>query len=140
MPTLQETGKEMITQDNRATSRPLFVVQVDVKRYTEEQDAEFKERKEEPDELNLCEACLVLHGEEKELPEDCEDCHWNAFHHFNIEKEFDLRAGVFFTAAACDAHIAANSYHYSNPRSFAISVWRNPEMEAVMDYLKSIGV
>lgn len=136
MPTLKEIGREMMIQDNRATSRPLFVIQVDTKRYVHPSDDwDGKERKEEIPEGNLCEPCLKLCESGEEFSDDCEDCDDDSFHFFKNEKEFDLHAGVFFTAKACDAHIAANSYHYNNPRSYAISVWRNPEMEAVMDFL-----
>jgi hypothetical protein len=133
-------GKEMNAQSNRGTQWPMFVIQVDVKRYVSEyDDSEHRERKEEFEISDLCKKCKVLCEAEKEMPEDCDDCHDGSFHHYNIVQEFSLDAGVFLTAKACEEHIAANKHRYTNPRSFGISAGRNPEMQKIMNMLSSVA-
>ena len=140
---LKGIGKEMNKQDNRATHFPLFVIQVDRWHWVSpDMDYDEIERKEEQDGSGLCKKCEKLFDNEKELPMECDDCHWqdrDNFEHYKVEQEFDLNAGVFLTAKACDEHIRANSYHYKNPKSYGISAWRNYEMQAVMRYLSLLA-
>lgn len=42
---------------------------------------------------------------------------------------------AFFTAKGCQKHIDCNDYHYSNPKTYCIPAWRNPEMELISDLL-----
>lgn len=105
--TLKDIGIEMVGQDNRATQYPLFVIQEDGLRPSAPW--------EDYDSVDISED-----GEEG---------------HYKIEPVFDLRAGVFFTTKACQQHIDENDYHYTNPRVYAISAWRNPEMQAVQQHL-----
>jgi hypothetical protein len=50
--------------------------------------------------------------------------------------EYNLMAGVFFTARACEAHIRQNAHHYSKyARSYGICARRNQEMQTVMCHL-----
>lgn len=133
---LKRTSKNMRQQSNRLTMYPLFVILVDKKIWVEPYcDYDTRERKEEVDPCDLCEKCKDLEEECKELPEDCTECEEESYDHFKQEQDFDLNAGVFFTEQACQDHIDANDYHYSNPRSYAISAWRNPEMVAVMNQI-----
>lgn len=133
---LKAIGEEMQVQDNRHTENPLFVIQEDSRVYGVD-DAEFKERDNDY-EGDLCEACDALCDEGKSLEDDCEECPDEAFNWYKIEKVFNLSPGVFFTAKACQEHIDSNEYHYTNPRSFAVGTYRNPEMKAVINFLKNI--
>jgi hypothetical protein len=46
------------------------------------------------------------------------------------------KAGIFLTAEACDKHIKNNNYHYPEwSYSYAINLWRNNDMIAVIDSL-----
>jgi len=85
------------------------------------------------DEDDLCEE----HHEDDDLDTACVSCGFKHYLPVRNEEEFDLRAGVFFTAEACDAHIAQNKHHYEGMKavSYGISAWRNPEMQTVMQYL-----
>lgn len=135
---LLEIGAEMRTQNNRGTHLPLFVVMEDVKVYGEQSWCNEVERRSEYDRELLCEKCAVLAEGNDTLPDYCEDCDSDLYVWFNWEERESVKAGVFFTARACDEHIRLNGYHYCKPRSYAISAWRNPEMEAVMDFLKGL--
>lgn len=145
---LDAIGKRLATQKNLATQYPLWVVAVDKKIWMPHSymwDYDGKERINEEyhdiDPRNLCEDCRAIYdknedeGLEDELPEDCDDCDPDAFNWYKLEEDYDLNPGAFLTQAACEDHIALNDYHYSNPRPFAWSAWRNPEMIAVMQHL-----
>ena len=136
---LLEISQEMNTQNNRSTAHPLFVIQVDKKQYGAEGWCDEAERKEDYDHEDFCESCAQLAEDNDEaLPDYCENCAPEMFVWYKWEKAFDLQAGVFFTAKACDEHIRCNDYHYSNPRSYAISAWRNYEMQDTMKFLKNL--
>lgn len=139
---IKTIGAELATQDNRSTQYPLFVVQVDEKQYVNYLDSwEHKERVNldavDFDEFykDLCSSCRQLFDNDDELQDDCNTCASDSFWYYNIAGAFDLQAGVFLTAKACDEHIASNHYHYNKPRSYGISAWRNYEMQAVMQHL-----
>ncbi|MCP6727330.1 MAG: hypothetical protein KJI69_04975 [Patescibacteria group bacterium] len=136
---LKEIGAEMNTQDNRSTHLPLFVVQNKVQKIIYNHfDAEERELREDFDSSLLCSDCTEkMNNDEDDY--GCEECGDEAFFFFNWDWEFDLRAGLFFTGKACDEHIRQNNYHYHREaRSYAVSAWRNPEMETVMEFLKSL--
>lgn len=137
-PTLREIGKEMLTQDERGTANVLFAIEVDVKRYGHPDWCDQTERNENY-EGEICEGCMKLEEKDCALPETCDLCPEAAFVWFRIERELHHDGNIFFTAKACDEHIRLNKHHYSNPKSFGISAWRNPEMEAVIKHLKDIG-
>lgn len=133
---ISDIGKEMVTQSNRSTQYPLFVIQAEKRVWVAPgQDYDERQRAEDLNEFYLCESCEKLHDSEEELPDECEACDEEAFDHFRIEHYYDLAPGVFFTAKACDEHIASNHYHYRNPRSYGISAWRNYEMQEVMRHI-----
>lgn len=136
---LQEIANEICTQNNRATSNVLFMVQTDAKRYVScDWDWEYMERREDYDRIDLCDTCKKLYDENEELPEECNDCNTNCFVYYNIEQKLSDKAGIFLTSKACDEHIKLNHYHYWNPISYGISAWRNPEMQLVRKFFKSL--
>lgn len=134
---LINTGTVMAAQDNLATQYPLWVIQQDVRVWVEEgMDYDERERLEDVKEYWLCDRCQKKHDAGEELPADCLECDEPAYDHYKLEPQFVIsHAGVFFTQQGCQNHIDANSYHYRNPRPYAVAAWRNPEMVAVMQHL-----
>jgi hypothetical protein len=149
---LIELSKKLNTQDERATNLPQFVVQEDVEvehggpNYWE---ADVKRRRttegmgsgKDYYEALLCYECTKEFESDTafdDLPVDCEKCDEGLFVFVDIKQEFKMEAGAFLTAEACDKHIRLNKHHYSNPRSFAVSSWRNPEMEQLINWIKSL--
>lgn len=41
----------------------------------------------------------------------------------------------FFTKKACEDHISKNKHHYLDPKPYLVSIFRNPEMETVQEFL-----
>ena len=143
MDELKKISVEMNTQSTRYTYLPLFVVQEEKKTVTHDGFSDdyifVGDEGDEIDEKDVCEECEDLYDEQADF-KPCEDCGVKARYPVKIEWEFNLRAGVFLTAKACDDHIKNNHYHYEKgARSYAISAWRNPEMETVMKYLSSLS-
>lgn len=137
--TIKKIGKEMVKQNNRATRFVMFAIQVDEKVYGD-QGTE-TERNYDCDGDLMCPDCIKLVDDSDVLPEYCENCDAEAFHWYSIEKVLTVRdCGVFFTAKACQDHIDANHYHYSNPKVYGIGSWRNPEMQLVQkEIIKQAG-
>lgn len=138
---LQETSKNMRTQNNRATQYPLFVIQNRVKEWVAPEVGvgyEYKELKEDYDNDDICDSCMAaIESEKAEYPdEDCVYCSEGLYNHYNLKWEFDLTAGVFFTEEAAKKHIKQNYYHYhEDVRTYVVGAWRNPEMQEVMKML-----
>ncbi len=136
-------GAEMVAQDNRGTQYPLYVIQIDRKRYVNYHDEwEGKERQDPDfaDEDDICKSCKELYEEKGELPDDCDTCSTDAFDYYRTEDEFDLNPGIFLTLKACNEHIADNKHHYEKPRAYCVSAWRNPEMQMVQRLLISMAL
>lgn len=134
---LSKLVETLATQDNRSTQYPLFVIQVQEKVYGDSSWCTEKERNGDND-GELCEACTQLDEDGEELPDDCQKCDRDCFNWFNWKDDYDLNAGVFLTAEACERHIKMNHYHYCEPKSFGISAWRNPEMQDLIKILFTI--
>ena len=137
---LKKIGSEMNTQDNRSTQFPLFVIQVLKKVYKENGNETERRDIDYIDTNDLCENCARNYDKGGDFPDVCDECPSSLFISFDEEWQFDLRPGVFFTAKACEDHIAQNDYHYDKEiRSYAIGAWRNPEMQSVMQALSVFG-
>jgi hypothetical protein len=136
---IKAIGEEMNRQDNRATQYPLYVVQETKEEVTHEDFSDYEicvnVDGEKMDEESLCEDCESAF----ELKNPCVGCGFKQRLPVKEERVFALRAGVFLTAKACDEHIAANRHHYTDPKSYAISAWRNEEMQNVMRFVSSQG-
>lgn len=133
-------GAEMTSQSNRSTQYPLFAVEEDQRIYVGH-DGDWDGRELDDESSELCESCSDLSSNLKDIPDDCISCERRYFY-YREERGFDLKAGVFFTAKACEAHIASNDYHYRRPKAknltpslYAIAAWRNHEMVQVMRFL-----
>lgn len=45
---------------------------------------------------------------------------------------------MFITKESCKEHIRLNNYHYCNPRTYAMTAWRSPEVKMLWDILEKI--
>ena len=140
MDKLKAIGKEMNSQDNRSTQFVMFAVR----------DRKLVEATDDYDVLEF------LDEDYSEIDDPCEDCKDDYFggrvdqeacvncgcaHVIPMSKEweFDLKCGLFFTAKACEQHIAENHYHYTKEvHSYGVSSWRNPEMQTVLRFLSEL--
>jgi len=152
---LHETSKLMRSQSNRHTQFPLFVVVEklevpkpdDCGQYTKyfNGDTLSEISSETYDALDDYLCSDEVDENDIELIKVLEDAGYNALEEveltdwrkvcYDIEDVVSDRAGVFFTEAACELHIRQNYYHYTEPRSYVISAWRNPEMVATMQMI-----
>lgn len=135
---LARIKEQMLTQDNRATSYPIFIIVEDKKIYGVESGwADGRERKEDYDNplCDRCEAMADSNG--PDYPEECDDCPDDAFVNYRIEKDVpNLYAGFFFTAEAAQAHLDSNHHHYnSTAKVYATSAYNNYELRTVMQHL-----
>ncbi len=137
---LVELGKKMNAQNNRSTANVLFMIEEEVKVPRHPNwGYEERERSEYYTNEDLCEACQKLAEDGEEVPDQCDECSDDCFNHYNLERQTVDTAGVFFTAEACDEHIRLNGHHYTKPKSYGVSAWRNPEMQGVQEILSILG-
>ena len=59
---------------------------------------------------------------------------------FTIINSLSDRTGCFITKKAVENHIKLNSYHYSNPRPYAMTAWRNPEFEKFIEIFEKLDL
>jgi len=139
---MDEIKQKMLTQNNRGTSFPIFIVVRDEKVYGVASDWRDGVERKDIDSIDieseLCEACRTQYNEHNELPDECDEyeCE-DSFIGYKIEKDvFQSRGAFFFTAEACDKHIENNRHHYgSQAHSYAISAYHNYELQQVMEHL-----
>lgn len=48
--------------------------------------------------------------------------------------------GCFLTKRAAKLHLAQNGYHYNNGKTYAMTAWRNPEFERVLNILQTMNI
>lgn len=53
------------------------------------------------------------------------------------DKEEIVPNTFFLTNEECKKHIKANHYHYNNPRSYAMTAWRSPQVEKLYNILEN---
>lgn len=136
---LTELGVEINAQDSRSTQWPIFVIKQKVKAYGDSDWRENSERKEGNDRSEICESCDKLLEADKDLPDYCEDCPSDHFIWFDWEDETVDNCGFFFSAKAAQHHIDLNHYHYNKPFVYAVSAWRNPELQTILNLLSRLG-
>lgn len=61
---------------------------------------------------------------------------WQEMKHHCIGED----SNVFLTKRACKAHIEANRHHYSQPHTYAMTAWRNPEFERLLKILMTMNL
>lgn len=71
---------------------------------------------------------------ERDLEEYLKEMHNDNWRKVNVTTDHKHQ-NTFFTAKACEEHIKANDYHYSEPKCYLNHAWRNPEMELVSKFL-----
>jgi hypothetical protein len=61
---------------------------------------------------------------------------------YEMEKYQKLtdQTGCFLTKRAAQKHIELNNYHYTNPRTYAMTAWRNPEFERFMNIFENLDL
>lgn len=151
---LIETSKLMRTQSNRHTQYPLFVVHEELEvvqaqgcgDYTKyiSEDGEHEFTQEQYDAIEEAQD----NENQESVEELLEELGFENLYDINLRDfravEFELqsvmsdRAGFFFTEKACHDHIEQNHYHYTKPRSYVISAWRNPEIVATMQMILNL--
>lgn len=57
----------------------------------------------------------------------------------NYEK-LSEETGCFLTKKAAKRHLELNHYHYKNGKTYAMTAWRNPEFERVLNILQTMNV
>lgn len=130
---MQHIGEQIRTQDNRCTSDPLFIVQQKQRiwgmdlNYTD--DYAWLDTSNEHTEATDVEAAGLDAIEDK-----CGDLgDWEKVGYVDTW-EFITAC---FTEKACQDYIAANGHNLNEPRIYAASAYRNLEMIAVREMLKT---
>lgn len=63
------------------------------------------------------------------------------YDYFNIvyykDEERIVQDTMFLTKRECEEHIQANSYHYKNPHSYAMTAWRSPQVARLFKILEN---
>lgn len=142
---MQEIKNELITQDNRWTSWPIYIVVEDKKIYGA--DSDFMDGKERKDtdaidwDGDICAVCMEEYNKTGELPEECDldECE-NSFISYRIAKDVPNLYGAFFlTAKACEEHLAASRHHYnSTAHTYAISACHNAELQKIINHIMTL--
>ena len=130
---MQQIGEWIRTQDNRCTSDPLFIVQQKKRIWGMDSDyCEDYEWVAEDDHEHIAEGveragCDALDCNGEDVPG------WHKVYYVD-QWEF---VTVCFTEKACQDYIAANGHNLTEPRIYAASAYRNREMIAIREILKS---
>jgi len=130
---VQQIGELIRTQDNRLTSYPLFIVQQKKRIWGMNSD--------------YCENYEWIDAHDPEIVADCiqragldalSECGTDIF---TWSKVYYVDLWEFvtacFTEQACDDYIAANGHNLTEPRIYVASMYRNREMIAIREMLKS---
>ena len=57
----------------------------------------------------------------------------------NLENVVSQETGCFLTKRSCKKHIELNHYHYNNPHTYAMTAWRNPEFEKLLNVIDKLN-
>lgn len=55
---------------------------------------------------------------------------------YTLERTYIQPDTMFITKSSCKKHITQNHYHYNNPRTYAMTAWRSPEIERLWKILQ----
>jgi hypothetical protein len=61
---------------------------------------------------------------------------------FEIKKTIHVseQTGCFLTKRAAKKHIELNGYNYNNPKTYAMTAWRNPEFEKFLNIFENLDL
>lgn len=138
MRTLPEIAKDILTQDNRATAKPvIFLLQI--KKWFYANDPDFGGE----------EVFQITDDDSYEIYTSLVDLQkaWNEWH--GLEKKFNHKTSyrrlyrkhywetenVFFTEKGYEEHKRLNGHNLGEHRTYVIHAWRNPEMKTIMDLI-----
>lgn len=147
---IKNLSKEMIEQDNRATAAPYsYRVQQDVRVYGEDDRYVNRGVRIEDEHYDNLEDALeyvlnwmrdedegegVAEISEDEMKDwlDNQGSDWS-YYSWGIEHRlchgYQGGTNAFWTEKACEAYIESNRHNLSNPISYVVNEYRNPEME-----------
>lgn len=127
---LDRSAQTILTQDNRCTAEPIFVVQQRKRLYGVDPDIVDDSEVVWLDGENDCQE---IDGEERErleaLYQDTFDVP-GKYHRTGYVDQWEF-VQPFFTEAAAVAYIEANLHRLTDPRIYVDSAYRNPEWQAV---------
>lgn len=93
--------------------------------------------------LEFCREC-----DYKDVPtiekDGVNDCAWwvesqQGWEALPMVKENFVVPGIFFiTKEECRQHIRSNWYHYNNPRTYAMTIFRAPQIERIWEMIENI--
>lgn len=141
-------GTEMTTQDPRGTRMPhLFQIRElkEVPAYEGNGDrviwVHYGETLSEDEVKKIVKKEMKLKGSYKDVElTDWGNRDWlsdNNYDSYDVQDQMVFN-NAFFTAKACQEHIDANHYHYTQPIVYLNHSWRNPEMETISEFLCNI--
>ena len=124
-------GDETVVQDGEETYTPEDYVQFVREQLLEEDDQETDEAWADVDKDNINE---VIEFANDVLERDAEV--------YEVEKYEKLSemTGCFLTKRAAQKHIKLNDYHYQNPKTYAMTAWRNPEFEKFLNIFENLDL
>lgn len=135
--TLNEIGERIRTQDNRITANPIYVVQRKRRTYGFDTDYDDGERTVW---LHSDESVEATAEERKPLDEAWErgdDIPEGWIRTSYVDTwEFVM---PFFTEAAADRYVRENAHRLGEARVFVDSAYRNPEWQAIREYLMALA-
>lgn len=100
--------------------------------YLPNEEQECKDIWEDLDKSNMDEVVNFMH--------DMFDWKNTRVVYLDTQKRVTEQTGCFITKRACKQHIENNRHHYSRPQTYAMTAWRNPEYERLIEILKRINL
>jgi len=134
---LNDLINNMILQNNRATQDPVFVIQDDIWIRWTEDDYDEKIRIDDDylSKSDLCNDCVKKYENDEEIPDECDYCDDDCFEFIKYDKVISDKGWMFLTELACEQFIKNNRYHFNNPKSYVIPLWRNYELTNIINIL-----
>lgn len=129
---MSEIAKNTRTQDNRITDQPMFAVQEEYREYGIDPDYSndgymwVNSDGEEPDERTEKRLDALVCGFR-----DIDKYGYRRVY-YRIRWEFVMAC---FTEAGCKEHIRINGHNLCKPRIYAYGSYRNPEYQAIRNFL-----
>lgn len=130
---MQQLGRLIHAQNNRATSDPLFIVQQRKRIWG--MDSEYSDDYEwvDEDDHEVVADAIIRAGLDAMENLGKEISGWVKIYYLD-QWEF---VTVCFTEKGCEDYIAANGHNLNEPRIYATSAYRNREMIALREMLKA---